>query len=473
MEKISGRKQELELLTSLYARERSEFVAVFGRRRVGKTFLIRNAYSDTFTFQLTGLAKAPMRKQLARFHFALQKKMPEHSELSLPSNWLTAFDQLITYLEQLPQGKKVIFLDELPWLDTRNSDFVTALEHFWNSWASARADILLIVCGSAASWMIHKLLRNTGGLYNRVTQRIKLEPFTLAECEVYLRERGAIFTRYQLIQLYMVMGGIPFYLEKLNVQESALDNINRLCFKSDGLLREEFSFLYASLFNKAERHIVIVEVLAQLSKGMTRDILLKKAKIANGGTATKILEELEESGFIRSYQCFGKSQNDTIYQLSDFYTLFFLKFIRSSTGIDDYVWTPDAPQFQTWSGYAFEQIGLHHIRELKRGLQIGAVPTKSTGWIGHDGENGAQIDLVIDRKDDTVHLCEFKFASDTFVITKAYADALRAKAQVFQKVTKTKKAIFLTLISTYGLSKNSLEHGVVHQNLTMDVFFNN
>lgn len=351
MEKFVGRLSELRLLRSLKDRERSDFVAVFGRRRVGKTFLIRMAFEWKFDFQVTGLANVGIKRQLENFHSTLLNAPSAHSDYSMPKDWFEAFRQLEAHLEGLPSGKKVVFLDELPWMDAPKSDFISALEHFWNAWASARSDILLVVCGSASSWMIHRLLRNTGGLYNRVTHRIKLEPFTLAECETFFAERGGAFNRYQLAQLYMVLGGIPFYLEQVDTGKSSLQNINDLCFSPNGFLRTEFSYLFASLFKNADRHIAIVESLAQKTKGMERDELIKKSKLSNGGNTTKALLELEESGFIRKYQAFDKQSKNSLYQLADFYTLFYLKFIRPSSTLDNYVWGADVPEFTAWSGF--------------------------------------------------------------------------------------------------------------------------
>ncbi len=471
MEKLIGRKEEMKLLQSLQNRNRSDFVAIFGRRRVGKTFLIRTAFEGQFAFQLTGLANAGLREQLTNFHAALVREQKTGRDLTIAKTWFSAFQQLITHLEGLPTGRKIVFLDELPWMDTPQSGFITALEHFWNSWASGRSDVLLIVCGSAASWMIHTLLMNTGGLYNRVTHRIKLEPFTLAECEAYFADKGGAFNRYQLIQLYMVLGGIPFYLEQVDTGKSALQNINDLCFASGGFMRTEFQYLFASLFKQSDRHLAVIDALAQKAKGLERGDLLKKAKLTSGGNATKVLLELEESNFIRKYKAFGNREKNAVYQLSDFYTFFYLKFIRKSDALDDYVWGADVPEFMAWSGYAFEQVCLHHVSQIKKALNIGGVVTRSSAWLGDDGIRKAQIDLVIDRRDGVINLCEMKFSTGTFTITKAYAHELRDKISLFKELTKTRKAVYLTTVTTYGLTRNNPETGLVQNELTMDVLF--
>src|SRR5258708_850305 len=275
MGKIIGRKKELELLKGLGDIESPAFLAVYGRRRVGKTFLIRQAFDNQFEFYLTGMSNVSLSQQLANFHAALMKYDHVANEDEPASDWFTAFQQLIALLESSKRAKKIVFLDELPWLDTAQSNFISALEHFWNSWASARNDIMLVVCGSAAGWMINKLINNRGGLYNRVTHRIKLEPFTLKECEEFLKYKLGIFDKYQIVQLYMVLGGIPFYLEQVDPKESAAQNINRLCFDKNEVLQAKFDGLYKSLFDNAEKHIAVVEALSKKAKGLTRGELIK------------------------------------------------------------------------------------------------------------------------------------------------------------------------------------------------------
>lgn len=474
MAKITGREEEVALLQSLNSIDRSAFVAVYGRRRVGKTFLIRNVYGEELVFQLTGIAKVSTAQQLANFHSALVRYFPEAENRPLPSDWFQAFQNLILLLEALPrEGKKRIFLDELPWLDTPGSMFISALEHFWNSWASARQDIILLVCGSAASWMINELINNTGGLYNRITHRIRLEPFTLAECEAFFKSKSPGFDRYQLLQLYMALGGIPFYLEAVDLTKSASQNINSLCFSPSGMLRTEFNKLYESLFNKSERHIAVVETLAKKSRGMERDALLAAAKIPNGGNATILLNELEESSFIRKYNNFGQKKNKAVYQLSDFYSLFYLKFIKENSPYDDDFWLNglDKPEIRAWSGYAFEQVCLTHLKQIKTALGIAGVQTRSSAWSAKKADEGAQVDLVIDRRDQVVNLCEMKFSIHPFTINKAYATSLQKKVALFRAVTETKKAVWLTFVTTYGLSDNEYARNLVHKSLTMDALF--
>jgi AAA+ ATPase superfamily predicted ATPase len=473
METLIGRRDELTQLRKFTESKSSSFVAVYGRRRVGKTFLIRNAVAS-FDFQVTGMANVNTATQLSNFQIALNQYDVISGERPPAANWLEAFTRLTTLLESKKSEKKIVFLDELPWLDTAGSGFLPALEHFWNSWASARTDILLIVCGSAATWIINKLLNSRGGLHNRVTDRIPLYPFTLKECELFFTSRGANFDRYQIIQLYMVMGGIPFYLSQVDPKLSAAQNIDRLCFTKSGILRAEFDNLYHSLFQKAERHVQIIGALSKKAKGLSREDLLKASKMPNGGGTTRILRELEESHFIRKYRSFGKMEKNSIYQLTDFYSLFYLRWIKDVALSDQNYWVSqlDTPNQNIWAGYAFEQVCLEHISQIKLGLSIGGMKTATSSWSGKTDTSGAQIDLLIDRADRVINICEMKFSIDPFAISKSYAEDLKRKIRVFKEVSKTRKAVHLILITTWGLVRNNYSDTLVQNDLTMDVLFN-
>lgn len=470
--KLIGRKKQLDDLQQVLALKSSAFIAVYGRRRVGKTFLLRKAFNNRFTFYMTGLAGATTAQQLGNFHYALQQYNPLAAGSKIADNWLEAFQELIALLEKNPDEKKLVFLDELPWLDTTQSGFIPALEHFWNSWASARKDIVLIVCGSAAAWMINTLINNTGGLHNRVTHRMRIQPFSLHECELFFQAKNAVYDRYQLVLLYMALGGIPFYLDQVDVSQSAAQNINRLCFEPDGMLRAEFNNLYRSLFNKAEKHVAVVEALGKKSKGLTRKEIIAVADISDGGGLSKILNELEESNFIRLYAPYGGKDKNGLYQLTDCYSLFYLKWIRGTSDLDANTWInlTDSPAQRAWSGYAFEQVCLAHIPQIKKALGISGVQTVTSSWNSRTDEKGAQIDLVIDRRDQVINLCEMKFSINHYTIDKKYAAELKNKLTVFKEETKTKKALFLTMITSFGLTKNSYA-SMVQNDYTMDILF--
>ncbi|MDO9001000.1 MAG: ATP-binding protein [Bacteroidota bacterium] len=468
---IIGRSKEIEILNENLASDKPEFVALYGRRRIGKTYLIRNVFEDKFTFRLTGVAQATLREQLTNFNMAMQEQHPQAGHRNA-TNWMEAFQQIKQVIEKSKQKKKIIFIDELPWFDTAHSKFIPALEHFWNSWASSRKDVLLVVCGSAASWMINKLINNKGGLHNRVTQRLKIEPFTLNECQDLLKHKKITLEHYQLIQLYMALGGIPFYWDAIKKGLSAPQHINKLCFEPNGLLKDEFNKLFKSLFAKAERHEIIVAALAKKSKGLTREEISKESKIPTGGNLTNLLDELEESGFIRRYVPFGKQSRNSLYQLCDFFSLFHIKFIKGKKtfGKDHWLNMIDSPKHRSWSGYAFEQVCLAHIPQIKKALGISGIGTETSSWKSTQSKDGAQIDLVIDRRDGVINLCEMKFSVSPFIIDKRYDAELRNKVGAFRAETQTKKSVFLTMLTTFGLQDNSYA-GNVQNDLKMDVLF--
>ncbi|HMQ47323.1 MAG TPA: ATP-binding protein [Saprospiraceae bacterium] len=473
MQHFIGREKEQKRLDVVKNSHKSEFVAIYGRRRVGKTMLIRRVFGDSFAFQVTAIANVTKQQQLLNFATALRKYDSKAGSLPIPDTWFTAFQQLTSYLDGLTDRKKIIFFDELPWFDNQKSDFIQSLEHFWNSWASAREDIVLIVCGSAASWMINELINHRGGLHNRVTEKLQVEPFKLREAEKLLLLKNPNIDRYQVLQLYMAMGGIPFYLEAVQGDQSATQNIERICFASDGLLRTEFDNLYKALFKNSERYIAVVRAIAAKAQGLTRAELIDMAKLPDSGTSTKLLDELEKSGFIRKYLPFQRQKRESLYQLVDFYTLFYLKFIEKSDPVDENTWLNliDHPTQRAWSGYAFEQICLYHVQQIKKALGIAGVLTQTSGWRSKRKQDGAQIDLVIDRRDHVINLCEMKFSISPFSISKAYADELMHKIGVFREETKTHKALHLTMITSKGLNKNSWSGALVQNDLDAAVLF--
>lgn len=474
MEKFFGREKELQTIRRLIQSSRSEFLAVYGRRRVGKTMLIREALQQKFTFRLTAIGHATKNQQLMNFHATLKKLVDQHTHLPVPTNWFEAFQQLIEFLEATKEERKLVFFDELPWFDTAKSDFMPSLEHFWNSWASYRSDVVLIACGSAASWMINKLINHKGGLHNRLTARIRLEPFTLKEAEVMLKDKNSAIDRYQIIQIFMVTGGIPFYLSSFDGELSAMQNIEALCFTNDGPLRNEFNNLFPALFSTSERHISIVEAIAGKNKGLTRTEIIEATHLPSNGSTSKLLMELEESGFVRKYTPFGRGKRESLYQLIDLYTLFYLKFIRNGELLDENNWinAMESSTYRAWSGYAFELVCLCHIQQIKLGLSIAGMVTKAASWRGKNRDKSTQIDLLIDRRDHVINLCEIKFSQQKFTITKEYAAQLERKITIFKEDTTTQKAVWLTMLTTFGLIENEYSRRLVQKSLTMDVLFN-
>ncbi|WP_342087909.1 AAA family ATPase [Dyadobacter sp. OTU695] len=471
MTTIAGRQDEQAQMRQLLQTGKSEFLAVLGRRRVGKTFLIRNVYQKELVFQMTGIAHANMAQQLANFASALRDAEKKDHPVTIADSWFVAFEHLKAFLTNLKGSKKVVFFDELPWIDTPKSQFLSSLEHFWNSWASTRADIVLVVCGSAASWMLNKLINNRGGLHNRVTRQIRLEPFTLKETEHFLQISNVNLDRYQIIQLYMAMGGIPFYLNEVQPGLSAFQIIDKTCFTKGGLLSFEYDNLYHSLFSKAERHIAIIEALASKPQGLTRDEIIQASRLLNGGTLTTLLQELEESGFISKSYPFEKKIKTSLYRLTDQYSLFYLKFIKNKKVSGSGTWMSriDSPTWRAWSGYAYENIVLAHIANVKKALGISGIYTETSSWVSARKE--AQIDLLIDRRDHVISICEIKFSQTPFIINKQYKAELERKLAIFKSETKSNKSAFLTMITTFGAVANSNSLGLVQNQVTMDDLF--
>jgi hypothetical protein len=472
---IIGRKAEIALLQGLLASNESELVSVIGRRRVGKTFLVESVYAEHIAFGITGIQHASAREQLENFASALHIISKSQLPIQIPRSWLEAFRLLIMYLEQTASTKKkVVFLDEIPWLASHRSGFLNAFGFFWNSWA-VKNNIVVVICGSAASWMIQKVVHNKGGLYNRITQRIQLQPFTLSDAELFLHSRDINLNRYQVTDLYMAIGGIPHYLKAVRKGDSVAQNIDNICFTPGGILHDEFDQLYAALFDHSENHIKIVRALASKSSGLSRGEIAQTTKIPNGGGLTKTIEELQYSGFITEYAPFGKLKRETVYRLSDEYSLFYLKFIASMRKEGSGIWKSfqQTAAFRAWSGYAFEGICLKHLPQIKDALGITGIFTTSSSFYhkGADGMDGCQIDLVIDRDDRVINLCEIKWAASEFIITKAYAAELRKKISLFKYYTNTKKQVFFTFISTYGLLENEHSRGLVDKVLTLNDLF--
>lgn len=451
---LIGREKERRELLGAYESDEAKFVAVYGRRRVGKTYLVRQTFKDKLTFACSGQAHGKLRDQLFGWTSSLRDAgLPVGKT---PTSWLEAFDLLKDLIKVSADKKKVIFLDELPWMDTPRSGFVNALEFFWNSWASGREDVLLVVCGSATSWIVNKLFRNHGGLHNRVTHRILVEPFTLNECEQYAKQMGCKYSRYDLLEAYMVLGGIPYYWSFMDAGKSVAQNIDELFFARNGRLSREFEELYHSLFKNPDHYISIVQALGQHLSGLTREEIVRTCKISSSGGLTTILADLEHCGFIRVLPYFG-SKKDATYQLIDNYTLFYFKFITQNENNDERYWSNSylSPVRKSWVGLAFERVCFQHVRQIKQALGIGGVVSNVYSWrIGPsaDGEAGAQIDMLIDRADNMVNICEMKFSNSQFTVTREVAMNLRHKAARFSQSAGRNKSINLTMITVLGIA---------------------
>ncbi|MDR1610982.1 MAG: ATP-binding protein [Candidatus Symbiothrix sp.] len=459
MNEIVGRKKEIELLKRIVESEEPEFVAVYGRRRVGKTFLIKQFFKNKFTFYFSGSENSTMKTQLENFKMAFQNHF--NMITPRPESWTIAFEMLRKELTRTrKKGRKVIFIDEMPWLATMGSNFIQAFEYWWNTYASSNPDILLIVCGSSTSWMLNKIIKNRGGLHNRVTRQISLQPFSLKECEEYSAKQKLKLDSNQLLDYYMILGGVPYYWRQLDKSLGLPQNIDNLFFRTDAILKDEFAEIYNSLFRNSEKYILLIIVLGEKRIGLLRDEIVTFSKLPDGGAITKMLEELEQCGFIRSYYAFGKKQKNKTYQLIDLFSLFYLNFLhnKNNNNNDEQYWTNNfrTPTVNTWRGYAFEQVCLWHISQIKNKLGISGVSTTYSSWRSADenGKNTTQIDLVLNRNDNIINLCEMKYAKGEYEITKEYNDTLRIRYATFANQTKTQKTVHTTMITTFGVKQN-------------------
>ncbi|MGL4629930.1 MAG: AAA family ATPase [Leadbetterella sp.] len=453
---LIGRYFEIEKMRSLLKFGASELLAIIGRRRVGKTFLIKRVYQQEMVFHITGLKDVNTSLQLDNFVEARNHFFEDGKSISKPKNWLQAFAQLKQLLGKPKKKKRVLFFDELPWLATGSTSFLKAFDHFWNTWAIDQ-NVVVVICGSSASWMITNVINHKGGLHNRVTQRIHLQPFTILETEKYLFSKGINMPRKSILSLYMATGGIPYYLKDVEKGQTATQAINTMFFGKKASLAGEFENLYRALFSNYEKHILTIRALASKRMGLTRTEVVTSTGIPSGGAISEILNELETSGFIQSIRPFGKHQRETLYRLTDEYSLFYLHFIEANNHINDF-WNKkyNTQTVKSWQGYAFENICLKHIEGIKNALGISGILTSESSFYKQKDAKllGCQIDLLVDRADNAINICEMKFYDGAYTLSLEHIKELEQKRNIFQEKTKTKRQLFLTLITADGITEN-------------------
>jgi AAA+ ATPase superfamily predicted ATPase len=465
--KIVGREIEKEKLEEALNSHRSELIAIYGRRRVGKTYLIREFFSKNIAFSFTGLRNGTRPDQIENFMIEIREASNKFQGEE-PQNWLQAFHILKKYLKGIKETKKkkVIFIDEFPWVDTLRSGFLPAFENFWNIYCTTRSDLIVVVCGSAASYMIKKIIQNRGGLHNRITRKIKLEPFKLTEVHEFLLFKGINLPQIEILKIYMALGGVAEYLEHIRTGDSSVTAIDRICFQNGAQLEHEYDEVFKSLFEEGSYHEQIIRALSKgRKKGMTRDEILNSLGLSSGGQFSKSLNELIESGFVEQYKSYRSNRKTTLFRIFDEFCLFHLQFIAPFKGN---AWTQlfTKNEYITWCGYSFEMICYKHFDSIKRGLKCDQIDSSYYSW---SNEN-AQIDLVIDRNDNIVNLCEIKFYNDVFTIDSGYAAKLRNKETQFQTDTKTRKGISTVMLTTWGIT-GTHRIGLVTKSLTMECLF--
>lgn len=468
-ELIIGREAEQKLLQEAYDSNKSEFIAICGRRRVGKTFLVKEYFENELVFQTAGIHNGTMAQQIKSFYQELLNCGFETSQP--PKDWLDIFFMLRKYLEGLENKRKVVLLDELPWMETPKSGFIAALEHFWNSWATGRHDIVLIVCGSATSWMMDKLINNHGGLHDRLTRDIFLPPFNLHDTRLFLERKGFHLSDYEVAECYMIMGGTPYYLDMLSPALSLSQNIDTLFFSRYGALRREFKNLYASLFRNSKDYITVVRALSSKRMGLTREEIIKTTGLTSGGGFSKILENLESCDFIRSYSGFDNPAGAVIYQLVDFYTFFYIRFVEEKK-ITSWSSLQGTGEFYAWAGLTFELLALVHVAQIKQKLGISGIRTSEQVWRCNDGNGKSQIDLLIMRDDPTVNLCEMKFTLKPYHLSSSDESSLRNRLETLANATGRKKSIQITMVTASGLDDTS-HRSIVSNEVRLEDMFRN
>jgi hypothetical protein len=472
--KIAGRQAEIALLQSLLTKDEPSFVAVYGRRRVGKTYLIRQVYEANIVFECSGVFKENMRRQLENFWRSLNEANPQAQPPSPPKTWIEAFFQLRAYLNtQKQETKKVIFLDEIPWFETPRSGFLAALDNFWNQYCTKRTDIILVICGSAASWIIDKVINSKGGLHNRLTNRILLMPLTLGETKAFFELKNVKLSLRDIAQVYMCVGGVPFYLKDIKAGESVPQILDQLFYHQQAILKNEFNNLYAALFRNNTVHEKVIVALASKNKGLTRNEIIAVTGINGGGGLSIVIEELVQCGFVIPIYPINKTKEDCLYRLVDEYSLFYCKFLRDGKTRSSWSQIIASQVYKTWSGYAFENLCFKHTQQIKKALGISGVITNEYSYLtkGDANQQGVQIDMIIDRSDNCINILEAKFHNTEYEVSEAYAQQLLDKATIFKERTRSKKNIFITMLTVLGVKKNEHYLTAVANQLFLDDLF--
>ena len=469
---IIGRARETKLLDRLIEENKSHFLAVYGRRRIGKTFLIRQHFAKHMVFEASGITEKDKEQQLENFW--LTQYDFEKIKRAKPKSWLQTFQNLKEFIISLKGNKKkVIFLDEIAWFETPKSGFLAALDKFWNQFCVKRNDIILVVCGSAASWIIKKVVNNKGGLHNRLTCQISLQAFDVQETKMYLAKKGIRLVHTDLVKLYMIVGGIPYYLSFFENGNSVDQFVERVFFDKNAPLKNEFSNLYASLFKNYEWHESVVKSLASKQKGLTRNEILEATKLKSGGGFTEVLRELTLCGFVKEMLPIGYKKEDVLYRLVDEYTIFYFKFLMSNAKKANWQQFASSQTVKIWQGFAFENFVFKHISAIKKSLGISGILSQEYSWFykGNADGKGSQIDVIIDRSDNCLNIVECKFHTTTFEMNAAQHQLLVHKKALFMEKTKTKKNVFVTLIASNGAKRNEFYLNAIQNDFQIDDFF--
>jgi uncharacterized protein len=479
---IAGRLKEIEQLNEALSSQQAEMIVLYGRRRIGKTFLIEQLYGKQadYFFHTTGIKDGPMKEQLAEFSRQIGDAFYNGASISPQKTWLDTFRELSTAIDNSHPDKKVIlFLDELPWLCTKRSRLLQAIDYYWNRYWKNNPRIKLVLCGSSASWIIRKVINDKGGLHNRLTYQLLLQPFTLAETKEFLKQKNINLSNQQIVQIYMAIGGVPYYLTQVKKGKSATQVIDQLCFQKNALLYDEFNKLFSSLFEDADYYKELIRVIAKKRSGLSlTEIEQNCPGLSSGGTLTTKLKDLEDAAFIKSFMPLGHKRQGKYFKVIDEYCYFYLQWIepiKNELSLDyseNQQWMNIAgtAKYYSWQGYAFELVCYKHLNLIRKSLDIHqGVTISSWRYLPKKLEvkKGAQIDLLFDRKDGVVTLCEIKYTEKPFAIDKTYSENIKQKIMTYREQTRTKKHINVAFISANGLKDNNYSQELVDQVVTL------
>ena len=481
--KFVARKEELLTLKTEFSKKESSFIAIYGRRRIGKTELINHFLSqqDGVLFSVTGAYDVGLKAHLANFSNKLALVFGCTEEKF--TSWDKAFWALQNELRnsQLPEGGKIsIFIDELPWLaEMKDNGFKGALSLFWNDFASKRDDIFLVVCGSATAWIIRHIIDDYGSLSNRITTQIHLDVFTLSESKIFLEQQGHKGLSHKtVVDYYMVLGGVAHYLTLLNKDLSFVQNINRLFFAKNGILRTEYNRLFRSLFKNHQVHEKIVDSLSIGWSGQSLAELGKRKGLTKGAALSNALKELEASNLLVKRYRYGQKKRDVLYSIRDPFIYFYNKWIKSVSQLD-FISNPNyflavykSQSYKSWCGFAFENIAHQHILAIKKALGIAGVITKNHYWRANNTvSKGAQIDILLERADDVINIIECKYHNTPFTINKRYAAELENKETIFIENTGFNGSVQIVMLSSAGLKENAYSQSILSRSLDLGIFF--
>jgi AAA+ ATPase superfamily predicted ATPase len=408
MKQFIGRKVEIAQLTALIDLPRPSIAVIYGRRRVGKSELIRHVTQGKNVLSFEGLEGQPKHKQIKNFLFQLsaQSNIREKNISDWP-------DALILLRTLTQDGQWIIILDEFQWMANYQNELVSVIKMIWEKYLSQNPDLTLILCGSIASFMKSKVLKSSA-LYGRTDYELNLHELNLSEISEFFPGKGSD----EVIDTAMLVGGIPKYLELISEYPSLYDALEPLAFSQDGFFKTEYDRLFASHFGKKPIFMKIIQTLATNPYGLTTGKLAKEMQVASGGTLCHQLDDLESAGFLHSIIPFDKPEGSKLrkYILMDAYVRFYHSIIRGSMKET----TPpntqfhaimSSPRYAAWAGMAFEFLCMRHHKEISRILGFHGIPYTAGPFFQRKTLDtpGVQIDLLFERSDKILVLCEMKY----------------------------------------------------------------